>query len=495
MKARTLNAVTEGNELTQGTRVGRYTLVREIASGGMATVFLARVGEGAAEREVAIKRLHPHLATEDDFVSMFFDEARLAARIHHPNVVSTLEIDDVDGLAIVMEYIEGVTLLELARDLARRKSRLPLPVATRIALDLLAGLHAAHELRDAEGRSLDLVHRDVSPHNVLVGVDGVSRITDFGIAKASVRLTSTRDGQTKGKLSYMAPEQLSTDDVDRRADVFAAGVVLWEIVTGRRLFIGSSDARIMHALVYGDFPSPRSVDPSISEELDAVVMRALSRDASARWSSCLEFATALKQVCSPCAPRVVGALALQAFKGVRAQREREASAQLTPVSAPRRIARGARAPAFDSTVLESVQELDAEEVEAIGDMADPMMILAPSAHHAPISARPSLTEETEEPTHERRPQIEVETLRPHAETISDAPTRAISIAPAGEVREATTAIPLVTRVEGAAPMIAPTPPASVSPPAPSRSHATLVMGVVALLLALAALAVTFLRGR
>ncbi len=124
MKARTLNAVTEGNELTQGTRVGRYTLVREIASGGMATVFLARVGEGAAEREVAIKRLHPHLATEDDFVSMFFDEARLAARIHHPNVVSTLEIDDVDGLAIVMEYIEGVTLLELARDLARRKSRL-----------------------------------------------------------------------------------------------------------------------------------------------------------------------------------------------------------------------------------------------------------------------------------------------------------------------------------------------------------------------------------
>ena len=273
---------------TDGTRVGRYTILREIASGGMATVFLARREDGGGARNVAIKRLHPHLATEEEFVTMFFDEARLAARIHHPNVVATLEVDDVEGLAIVMEYIEGPTLLDLAKDQSRRGAWLPRAVTSRIMLDVLAGLHAAHELRDEQGAPLHLVHRDVSPHNILVGVDGRARITDFGIAKAAVRLSSTRDGQMKGKLAYMAPELLTSDAIDRRADVFTAGIVLWELLTARRLFTGTSEARIMHALMSGEVPTARSVSPELPEAVDAVVMKALARDPAQRaWSEFL----------------------------------------------------------------------------------------------------------------------------------------------------------------------------------------------------------------
>ena len=312
-----------------GVPIGRYTLVREIATGGMATVFLAHVTTRGVEREVAIKRLHPHLAVEEEFVAMFFDEAKLAARIHHPNVVSTLEIDDIDGLSLVMEYIKGPTLLELARDQSKRGARIPRPVVARIASDVLAGLHAAHELRDDAGELLHIVHRDVSPHNVLVGVDGVSRITDFGIAKASVRLSSTRDGQIKGKLSYMAPEQLTSDEVDRRTDVFTAGIVFWEMFTGRRLLNGSSEARIVNTLLTGEIPSARAVAPDLPEALDAVVMKALSRDPDARWSSCDEFAAAITDAVPPASYGVVAGFAERAFEAVLA-RPRAAPVSLTP---------------------------------------------------------------------------------------------------------------------------------------------------------------------
>ncbi|MEP7053353.1 MAG: serine/threonine-protein kinase, partial [Pseudomonadota bacterium] len=189
-------------------RVDRYELVGEIASGGMATVYLARLtGVGGFQRFVAMKRLHPHLANEKEFVEMFLDEARIAARIHHPNVVPILEVGaSAVGYYLVMEYIEGDTLARLLARAATRGKRLPVPIALRIALDMLSGLHAAHELRDDAGEPVNLVHRDVSPQNVLVGVDGIARITDFGVARAASRLTATRVGQLKGKIAYMAPE-------------------------------------------------------------------------------------------------------------------------------------------------------------------------------------------------------------------------------------------------------------------------------------------------
>ncbi len=278
-------------------RLGRYELLGEIASGGMATVFLARSsGAGGFSRLVAVKRLHPHLENEEDFVRMFLDEARLAARIRHPNVVGTLDVEDRDGLYIVMEYIEGVTLLQLTRAAQKLGERMPVPIAIRIALDTLAGLHAAHELRDENDVFLNLVHRDVSPQNVLLGLDGTARLTDFGIAKASSRLSMTRDGQLKGKISYMAPEQTRRGEaLDRRADVFAMGAVVWEVLAGRRLFHGESDVEVLNQLLFEPIPRLREHAPTLPSMLEGAVMKALERDPSARYATAAQFAEALER--------------------------------------------------------------------------------------------------------------------------------------------------------------------------------------------------------
>jgi serine/threonine-protein kinase len=261
-------------------RVDRYELVGEIASGGMATVYLARLtGVGGFQRFVAIKRLHPHLATEKEFVEMFLDEARIAARIHHPNVVPILEVGaSAVGYYLVMEYIEGDTLARLLARAATRGKRLPVGIALRIALDMLAGLHAAHELRDDTGEAVHLVHRDVSPQNVLVGVDGISRITDFGVARAASRLTATRVGQLKGKIAYMAPEQAAGEEaIDRRADVFAAGIVVWEELAAKRLFKAENEAATLSRVMTEAIAPLTTIVPSLSTALSNVVLRALER--------------------------------------------------------------------------------------------------------------------------------------------------------------------------------------------------------------------------
>ncbi|HHH11649.1 MAG TPA: serine/threonine protein kinase, partial [Sorangium sp.] len=294
-----------------GTRYGRYEVIRRLAAGGMATVYLGcSRGPGGFERLVAIKVMHDHIADDPAARAMFLDEARLCARIRHPNVVATLDVAD-DGRFIVMEYVEGSALDGLLRQPSGGGGALPLAVILRIISDVLEGLHCAHELCDAAGAPLRLVHRDVSPQNVLVGIDGVSKVGDFGIAYAASRLASTQGSQLKGKLPYMAPEQLEGGPVDRRVDVYASGCVLWEMVTGERLFRGASEAAIACAVLAGP-EHPPSAHRDIPSALDAAIMRALAPK-SQRYDTALAFAQALEQAAdeagiTPARARQVGAL-------------------------------------------------------------------------------------------------------------------------------------------------------------------------------------------
>lgn len=289
--------------------LGRYVVYDEIASGGMATVHLGRMhGAVGFSRTVAIKRLHAWHAKDPDFVSMFVDEARLAARIHHPNVVQTLDVVTVgDDLLLVMEYIAGESLARILRIATAQNLPIPIPIASAIVCGMLHGLHAAHEATSDKGQPLALVHRDVSPQNVLIGRDGIARVLDFGVAKATGRMHTTRDGNLKGKLGYMSPEQLGRDGLDRRSDVFAAGVVLWETLTAQRLFTGESDGAVLRSILDLEIDRPSLWAPEISSRLDAIVMRALERHPSKRFSTAREMAIALEACVPPANPVTVAA--------------------------------------------------------------------------------------------------------------------------------------------------------------------------------------------
>jgi serine/threonine-protein kinase len=266
-----------------------------IAAGGMASVHIGRlVAAGGFTRRVAIKRLHPQLASDPEIAATFADEARVAARVAHANVAAMLDVVSADGeLLLVMEYVHGEALSRLLARSRAAGAHVPVPIATSVVADLLHGVHAAHEATDEDGTPLRLVHRDVSPQNVIVGVDGVARVVDFGIAKALTRSQVTRDGQLKGKLPYMAPEQLLQRAIDRRVDVYAAGVILWEALAGRRLFDGDQDT-VFSRIVEEPVPPPSHVDPSVPRSLDAIVMRALERDPDRRFGTAQEMARALE---------------------------------------------------------------------------------------------------------------------------------------------------------------------------------------------------------
>ncbi len=280
----------EARERASYRHVGRYLLCDEIASGGMATVHLGcLVGAGGFTRSVAIKRLFPQFARDPEFVAMFLDEARLAARVFHPNVISIVDVvEDGPDLFLVMDYVRGAPLSLLNRRARERNAPAPPAVAARILCSALSGLHAAHEAVDTEGARLEIVHRDVSPQNILVGADGVARVFDFGIAKAAGRLQTTRAGQVKGKLAYMAPEQISDDNVCRLADVYAAAVVYWETLTGRRLFHSADERTTLSKVLTAPVPAPSSFVRGLSPALDGVVLRGLARDPSHRYPTAYE---------------------------------------------------------------------------------------------------------------------------------------------------------------------------------------------------------------
>ena len=274
-------------------RLGRYLVSESIAHGGMASVHLAVVDEDPG-RVYALKRIHPHLANDEYFTHMLLDENAIGAAIQHPNVIATYGGERCDGeMLLVMEYVAGASLAELGRAC---NGPMPPRYAAAIVAGALRGLHAAHEALDSRGHSLGIVHRDVSPQNVMVGIDGVPRIFDFGIATATRRLQSTRAGTLKGKLAYMAPEQVLQTSCDRRVDVYAAGVVLWEALTGQDLFQERNDAATLARLLENDIVRPSLVHEEIPRAIDAIVMCALAKDPDRRYGTALEMAEALERV-------------------------------------------------------------------------------------------------------------------------------------------------------------------------------------------------------
>lgn len=295
-----------------GRLLGRYSLHGEIASGGMATVHFGRLlGPVGFSKTVAIKRLHPQFAKDSDFVAMFLDEARVAGRIQHPNVVSTLDVVALDGeLYLVMEYIEGESLSKLIRGMRAGGALVPPRIAGSIVAGALYGLHAAHEAKNEHGEPLEIIHRDVSPQNVLVGLDGVPRVLDFGVAKAVGRVQTTREGQIKGKLAYMPPEQILGDDIDRRVDVYSAGVMLWEALVGRRLFDGGNEGNILKKILATEVVPPSKLVEGLSPRVDEVVMRAVAKKPEHRFATAWDFAVAIEEVLGVETPRQLGAFVL-----------------------------------------------------------------------------------------------------------------------------------------------------------------------------------------
>jgi serine/threonine-protein kinase len=279
-------------------RGDHYEVIGELATGGMATVYLGRLRRSMGfSRLVAIKCMHPQYAKDPEFATMFVDEARLTARLRHPNIVPTLDIALGDGhLLIVMEYVEGASLAGLVRAAREAGEPVPVPVACAIVHDVLLGLHAAHEAVDDDGAPLAIVHRDVSPHNVMIGVDGLARVLDFGVAKARSRAHHSHSGEIKGKIPYMPPEQLFGEPIDRRVDVYAAGILLWESITGTRLFDGTSEELLVRRISEGTVAAPSELAPSVPAALDALVLRALSREARDRFPTALAMAEALAAI-------------------------------------------------------------------------------------------------------------------------------------------------------------------------------------------------------
>ena len=276
--------------------LGRYEILRLLATGGMAELYLARAtGIEGFEKLVVCKRILPQYTSRKDIVEMFLDEARIAAMLHHSNIVQVFDIgEDGSNYFFAMEFLHGEDSSRLMKAVTARGEQLPLEHAVHIMLGVLAGLHYAHELKRAN-EPLHLVHRDVSPQNVFVTYDGGIKLLDFGIAKAENRSSATRVGQLKGKIRYMSPEQSRAMPLDRRSDIFSAGILLWELTTGRRLYRGASDFDVLKAIIEGDAPPPSWVKADYPRALERIVMRALRRNRDERWQTAQEMQLALEE--------------------------------------------------------------------------------------------------------------------------------------------------------------------------------------------------------
>jgi serine/threonine protein kinase len=301
-------------------KIGRYELLAEIASGGMATVYAARAtGAQGFEKLVALKRMLPEISSDIECRKMFIDEGRLAAHIRSSYVVSTFDLQQHDdgSLYLVMDLVIGASLASILR--GSGGAPLPIPALTQLVQHAARGLHDAHEACSNTGEPLRIVHRDVSPQNILVGLDGSTRITDFGIAHAENRLAKTAARELKGKMAYFSPEQAQGEPVDGRSDLFSLGIVFWESLTQRRLFKGADVRETLSAVLSAPIPDPRSLRPDISPELAAVVMRTLERDPARRYQNGLQLAEALKSAAAPAGAKEMQA-PVQDFAGASVRR-------------------------------------------------------------------------------------------------------------------------------------------------------------------------------
>lgn len=365
--------------------VDRYAIYDAIASGGMATVHLGRlIGTAGFLRTVAIKRLHSHFANNPEFTGMFLDEARLASRIQHPNVVATIDVVRKEHeLLLVMEYVRGESLSRLVRRARDKNVRPAAAVVVEIMSNALHGLHAAHDALDERGQPLGLVHRDMSPQNILVGIDGVSRVLDFGVAKAAGRVHTTKDGDIKGKLLYMAPEQLAAEPLDRTADVYAMGVVLFETLTTVRMFAGDNEAASISKIIANDIRVPSEIDPALAP-FDAVVRKATSRDAADRYPTAREMARDLEATCGPPASPAEVAEWVQALASetlderarMVAEIERSSTRSKPPIPRDTDSAR----------LLDAASEATASSVSALSTRSEPRSGTQPVQALAPVAA-------------------------------------------------------------------------------------------------------------
>ncbi|MFO0725080.1 MAG: protein kinase [Myxococcota bacterium] len=373
-------------------RLGRYILVEHLATGGMGEIWLAL--DPQEGRVVAIKRLRPELGNTADVREMFDDEARLSARLHHPNIVEvySFEIIEKDRL-IVMEYVVGVSTKALMDAVESRGIRLPLGAALSIVAEACAALHYAHELTDEQGRPMRLVHRDITPHNLLVRFEGSLKVVDFGIAKSSARVHQTQHGMIKGKTSYMSPEQCTGLDLDRRSDIFTLGIVLFELVTGRRLFLRSSDIDNLMAIISDPIPRPSELEPSVSPNLEAIILKALDREPRGRWKTAEAMGRALRDELSTLGldgrrdlRRTVATLFDPEIRAAGAQLNRAAS-QVTPPQGNR--------------LLEATRAITAQ-LDAVASETDPSMLTVPRIVGQPM---PAVEDRTPPPRMEALPPL------------------------------------------------------------------------------------------
>ena len=278
----------------------KYALLKKLASGGMAEVFLAKqIGLDGFEKLVVLKRILPHLSEDEEFVRMFLDEARTAADLRHPNVVNVFEVGEDEGtFFIAMEFLAGKDIRRTQRRAERLNVDVPLQHALQIIIDTANGLHYAHQKTDLRGNALGIVHRDVSPQNIIVTYDGTAKIVDFGIAKAASSNNQTASGVLKGKYAYMSPEQAAAHPIDHRTDLFALAVVAYELVTMRRLFKRENEVGTLHAILECKVPPPSDWAPHLPKELDEILLKALSSRPERRYASCQDFAFALEDFLS-----------------------------------------------------------------------------------------------------------------------------------------------------------------------------------------------------
>ncbi|HEX6765181.1 MAG TPA: serine/threonine-protein kinase [Polyangiaceae bacterium] len=318
---------------------GKYRLIVELGQGGTAIVYLAVArGPGGFNKLVVLKMMKRALLAEPELADMFMNEARLSARLNHQNIVETNEVFEQDGIpVIVMQYLEGQPLSMLVSRSEQKQDKFPLVWHLRVISEALAGLHHSHELTDYDGTPLHLVHRDMTPHNVFVTYDGQVKILDFGIAKISRSAAQTEVGVIKGKLRYMPPEQLTGEGVDRRSDIFAVGVMLWEAATRQRMWRGLTDPEVMHAILNDEIPKPSSVVPDVPPRLEAIVMKAMSRDPANRHATAAELQAELDEFLADLGSSVrnrdIGAGVAEIFADVRAETRRIVDQQIRKVTA------------------------------------------------------------------------------------------------------------------------------------------------------------------